>query len=69
MCRNQQTLHFFGYIVALKTAGAHLKRNGSTLNFCLYLNQVGFPGTAAMIFGMADLISSDRVFSADIASP
>lgn len=63
------TLDLFGNIVALKTAGAKLKGDSSSLDFGLYLYQIGFPGTATMIFCMANLISSNRVFSADIASP
>lgn len=63
------TLDLLGNIVALKAAGAELKGDGSPLDFSLYLYQVGLPGTTAMIFCMADLISSYRVFSADIASP
>jgi hypothetical protein len=64
-----KTLDLLGNIVALKTAGAKLKGYSSPLDFSLYLYQIGFPGAAAMIFCMANLVSSYRVFSANIASP
>jgi len=62
-------LYFLGDIIAFEAASADFQGNGGTSQFGLYVDQVGFPGTAGMIFGMADLITRDGVFSANIASP
>ena len=62
-------LYFFGYIIALETAGADFEGNGGSPEFCLYLDQVWFPGPAGMILGMADLVTGHGVFSANIAGP
>ena len=62
-------LYLFGNIIALETTCADFKGNGGSPEFCLYLDQVGFPGSAGTIFGMTDLVTRNRVFSANIASP
>ena len=62
-------LHLFGNVIAFETAGANFQGNGGSPQFGLYLYQVGFPGPAGMVLRMADLIASDCVFSANIASP
>jgi len=63
------SLYFLGNIIAFETAGTDFKGNGGSPDFCLYLDQVGLPGPAGMIFGMADLVSGHGVFSANIAGP
>ena len=62
-------LYFFGNIIALETTGADFKGNGGSPEFCLYLDQVGFPGPAGMVLRVADLIARNGVFSANIAGP
>ena len=62
-------LYFFGDIIALQASGAYFEGNGSSAKFSFYLDQVGFPGSASTIFGMANLIASDGMFSANCTSP
>ena len=62
-------LYFFCDVITLQAAGTYLQCNGSTAKFGLYFNQIRFPGSAGMVLGMANLIASDGVFPANIASP
>ena len=62
-------LYLFAYIITLETTGANFQGNRGSPELGLYLNQVGFPGPAGMIFGMTDLITRNCVFSANIAGP
>ena len=62
-------LNFLGNIIALETAGTDFEGNSSSAEFGLYLDQIGFPGSAGMILGMAYLIAGHCMFSANITSP
>jgi hypothetical protein len=72
-CRGRFTrdgkLDFFGNKVAFQTAGAEFHRKSRSADFGFYLHQIGLPGPAGMILGMAYLVAGNRVFSANIAGP
>ena len=61
-------LYFFRNIIALETAGANFQCYGASPKIGFYLYQIGFPGPAGVVFGVADLISGNCVFSANIAN-
>jgi hypothetical protein len=60
---------FFCYKIAFQAAGADFKGNRGSPDFSLYLDEVRFPGAAAVVLGMAYRVSANRVFAANIASP
>jgi len=62
-------LYFSGNIIALETTGTNFQGNSGSAQFGLYLYKIGFPGPPGMILRMADLITGDGVFSANIAGP
>jgi len=66
---NRLGLYFFGNKIAFQAAGADLYRKGCSSKLSLYSNQVGSPGSAAVFIGVANLVASNGVFSANIASP
>jgi hypothetical protein len=59
-------LHFFNNNIVSQTTGANLKRNGSAVFFGFYLQKIGPPGAPGTIFGVAYLVTSNGVFSANI---
>lgn len=65
----KQTLYFFCNKVAFQTTRTDLYRKGCSLNLGFYFNKVGFPGPTGTVFGMTDIITGNRVLSANIASP
>lgn len=62
-------LYLLGNVIASKAAGTDFKGNGGSLNFRLDFYQIGFPGAAGMIFRMTHFITSNGMFSANIAGP
>jgi hypothetical protein len=65
----QAFLDFFGDKIAFQTAGADFQRYGGAPQLGFYLNQIGFPGAAGMVFRVAHRIAGNRMFSANIADP
>jgi hypothetical protein len=62
-----KSLYFLFDNIALETTGADFKGQGCTLYLSFYLYQIGPPGAAGMVLGMAYLVPGNGVFSANIA--
>jgi hypothetical protein len=62
-------LNFFGDKITFQAAGADFQGYGGTPQLGFYLDQIGLPGTAGVVFRVAHRIAGNRMFSAYIAGP